>query len=195
MGIKIGDGWIFNDMYKKSQKPNQFGIATASFESPYSSISADDVLLWDASTTVHVGCDNGENKASLLITFSEIITITHYRLQQNANKRFLTKWKLEGAISPHAFKTIDTRDENLCNDITRCECSKLTEKTYNLTVPRTKLKFARLTLEKDSCNTYYMHLGAIDFKIVQTNKCTQMKSIYRNNNLYSILLYCLFVCV
>lgn len=188
MSLSKITGWIFKTMYTSSINPTKSGFATASFENPYASVSADNVLLWDSSTVIKAGSDTYEKRASLLITLSEPITIMQYKLQQLKNYRFVTNWTLEVSLNSNTFKMVDMRNENLCDTKVNNDCGVLTEKVFTLTVPRIKFNIARLTVLKDSCSTYYMHLGAIDFFVVKGNECMTCKRSRRIRDYISLSL-------
>ena len=153
--------WFFEEMFKKSIDPTDSGFAKAFCEKPNQNSNADNALLWDSKT--YLNLNNGEK---LIIQFSQPIRITKYQFQLISNRRFPTNWTLEASNNLINYKTvystIDIGADKMCTTLTNCDCGILMNKSYDLT-KEFRINSIRLTIQKDSCQTTYNHIGAIDF--------------------------------
>lgn len=175
--------WIFKDYYDKSINVVETGIASIQ---PSSSTN---VFKWTIDNYVTIDVSS---EGPMIITFSEVVLISNYRILSRHGLRYFNGWNFSVSKDGNQFNVIDSKNEQFCDKKDGYECGETTDKIFPIrTVRARKIKIEPTV--PDSRNSYSIHICAFD--VYGTTKMNNFDHSCKRMNERHLSLYLLIILV
>ena len=182
--------WIFNDFYNNSIDPINTKYVSIS---PAGTVNSPltNLIKWDETTA---GCAGSVDQSltTISFTFKNPISFSEYKIQQLANIRYMTGWKIDASFDGKTFTTIDSKEENFCtkNSIygANVDCGEKTTRSFN--IPITNAKVIRIVQTKPDIMGAFDIYGNPSNVICPNTHQTCRTSLFKYTFILLIIAFC-----